>query len=35
MELVVKHFKVLSLEEFYEILRVRAAVFVVEQACVY
>lgn len=35
MELVVKHFKALSLEELYEILRVRAAVFVVEQTCVY
>lgn len=35
MELVVKHFKALSLEELYEILRVRVAVFVVEQTCVY
>lgn len=35
MELVVKHFKALSLEELYEILRVRAAVFVVEQTCIY
>lgn len=35
MELVVKHFKELSLEELYEILKVRAEVFVVEQTCIY
>lgn len=35
MELVVKRFNELSLEELYEILKVRAAVFVVEQTCVY
>lgn len=35
MELVVKPFDELSLEELYEILKVRAEVFVVEQNCAY
>ena len=35
MDLVVKRFDKLSLEELYEILRVRVAVFVVEQHCPY
>ncbi len=35
MELVVKTFEELNTHELYEILRVRAAIFVVEQECVY
>lgn len=35
MDLVVKRFGELSLEELYEILQVRVAVFVVEQNCAY
>ncbi len=35
MELVVKTFDKLNTRELYEILRVRAAVFVVEQECAY
>ena len=35
MELVVKPFEQLNTRELYEILRVRAAIFVVEQECVY
>ena len=35
MDLVVKRFEELSVEELYEILRVRVAVFVVEQHCAY
>lgn len=35
MELVVKHFEELSVEEIYEILKVRVDVFVVEQNCAY
>ena len=35
MELVVKTFEKLNIHELYEILRVRAAVFVVEQECAY
>ena len=35
MELVVKSFDQLNTRELYEILRVRAAVFVVEQECAY
>ena len=35
MELTVKSFAQLTKEELYEILRVRAEVFVVEQNCVY
>lgn len=35
MEILVKRFKELTIHELYEILRVRAEVFVVEQNCVY
>ena len=35
MEVVVKKFKELSLDELYEILKIRASVFVVEQNCPY
>lgn len=35
MDLIVKRFEELSLEELYKIMQVRAAVFVVEQNCVY
>ena len=35
MDLVVKRFGELSLEELYEILQIRVAVFVVEQNCAY
>lgn len=35
MELVIKRFGELTLEELYEILRIRVDVFVVEQACPY
>lgn len=35
MELVVKKFKELTIDELYEILRVRVNVFVVEQKCPY
>lgn len=35
MEIVVKKFEELSVEELYEILRLRAEVFVVEQNCAY
>ena len=35
MDTVVKKFTELSLEELYEILKIRAAVFVVEQDCSY
>lgn len=35
MELVIKHFSELSLEELYEILKIRVDVFVVEQNCPY
>ena len=35
METVVKHFSELTLDELYEILKLRAAVFVVEQNCAY
>ena len=35
MEIVVKKFNELLLEELYELLRLRAEVFVVEQNCVY
>lgn len=35
MDLTVKRFDELSLAELYEILRLRSAVFVVEQACAY
>ncbi|RKM56123.1 GNAT family N-acetyltransferase [Butyrivibrio sp. CB08] len=35
MELVVKHFRDLSTNELYEILKTRSEIFVVEQDCVY
>ena len=35
MEIIVKKFEELTLNELYEILRVRSDVFVVEQNCVY
>lgn len=35
MELIAKHFSELTTYELYEILRIRAEVFVVEQECVY
>lgn len=35
MEVVVKKFQELGLDELYEILRLRAEVFIVEQDCVY
>ena len=35
MEITVKKFEELSVDELYEILRLRAEVFVVEQDCVY
>lgn len=35
MEIVVKKFNELSVEELYDIMQARAAVFVVDQACVY
>lgn len=35
MDLVVRHFRDLTTADLYEILRLRVAVFVVEQACAY
>ena len=35
MELIIKRFEELTLEELYEILRIRLAIFVVEQSCPY
>lgn len=35
MELVVKYFNELKLKELYEILKVREAVFIIEQNCLY
>jgi ElaA protein len=35
MDLIVKRFEELSVEELYEILQIRVAVFVVEQNCAY
>ena len=35
MQILVKHFSELSLEQLYDMLRLRAEVFVVEQNCVY
>ena len=35
MEIVVKHFNELTLDELYEILKARAEVFIVEQNCAY
>ena len=35
MEIIIKKFNELSLEELYEILKIRVSVFVVEQNCPY
>lgn len=35
MEIIIKNFNELSLEELYEILKIRVSVFVVEQKCPY
>ena len=35
MELIIKKFEDLTVEELYEILKVRSEVFVVEQECIY
>ena len=35
MKIVVKRFKELSVEEIYQILKVRADVFIIEQKCIY
>ena len=35
MEIIIKKFKELTIEELYEILKLRSIVFVVEQNCVY
>ena len=35
MKIVVKKFKELSVEEMYQILRIRSEVFVIEQRCIY
>ena len=35
MELIVKHFSELSMNELYDIYKLRVAVFVVEQNCPY
>lgn len=35
MELIVKHFRDLTTQELYELLRVRESIFVVEQSCPY
>lgn len=35
MDVVIKRFEELSIEELYEILKIRVAVFVVEQNCAY
>ena len=35
METIVKHFNDLTIEELYEILKIRAEVFIVEQNCIY
>ena len=35
MEIIIKKFKELTVEELYEILKLRSIVFVVEQNCVY
>lgn len=35
MELIVKRFDELAIDELYEILRIRADVFIVEQSCIY
>ena len=35
MKITVKNFQELSVEELYQILRLRSEVFVVEQECIY
>ena len=35
MKIVVKTFKELSVEEMYQILRIRSEVFIIEQRCIY
>ena len=35
MKIVVKKFKELSVEEIYQILRIRSEVFIIEQRCIY
>lgn len=35
MEAVIKHFRELTADELYDILKLRSAVFVVEQNCIY
>jgi len=35
MKIIVKRFKELSVEEIYQILKVRADVFIIEQKCIY
>ena len=35
MKIAVKNFQELSVEELYQILRLRSEVFVVEQECIY
>ena len=35
MELIIKKFEDLTVDELYEILKVRSEVFVVEQECIY
>ena len=35
MEIIIKKFNELSLDELYEILKIRVSVFVVEQKCPY
>ena len=35
MKIVVKKFKELSVEEMYQILRIRSEVFIIEQRCIY
>ena len=35
MKIAVKRFKELSVEEMYQILRIRSEVFVIEQRCIY
>ena len=35
MKIAVKRFKELSVEEIYQILRIRSEVFVIEQKCIY
>ena len=35
MKIVIKKFKELSVEEMYQILRIRSEVFIIEQKCIY